>query len=212
MTHTIVLQQELNEATYQCRKSLQRANEAITELHRLSDYPTPSTLKDVTTSNLVAFVEQRVNAVKATPIYTAAQREKAISDWTEWRIKAMPHVVAVENFVNDWQDVNPVLDTSDMSILTSDIAEALTPKFTVEIPIQAHHHLQLINNVRHAYYELREWEQEQDINKVELKKLLSISENDLFQVWANGSIKINHQFDDDPSLRAWRQAQSDATF
>lgn len=210
--NTIVLHQELEEAAYKCRTALNKANEAIRELHHLADYPTPSTLANVTASNLLAFVEQRVKAVEATPIYTAAQREKAISDWTEWRFKAMPFVIAVENFVTDWQEVSPVLDTATMEILTSDITEALTPRFTVEIPLPAHRHLQLINNVRHAYYELREWEQEQDINKVELKKLLSLTESDLFQSWASGAIKVNHDFDDDPSLRAWRQAQTNAIF
>ncbi len=212
MTHTIVLSRELDEAVYNCRKALQKANEAIRELFKLADYPTPTTLADVTTSNLLAFIEQRINAVKSTPIYTQAQKRQVIDDWTEWRFKAMPFVVAVENFVTDWQEVSPVLDTATMTILTSDITEALTPRFTVEIPLPAHRHLQLINNVRHAYYELREWEQEQDINKVELKKLLSLTESDLFQSWASGAIKVNHDFDDDPSLRAWRQAQTNAIF
>ncbi len=212
MENKIILHKELEDDIYQCRTALRKAQEALSELYKLSDYPTPATLSEVTTANLLAFVAQRINAVKATPIYTTAEREERISDWTEWRFKAMPHVVAVENFVNDWQEVSPVLDTSDMSILTNDIAEALTPKFTVEIPIQAHHHLQLINNVRHAYYELREWEQEQDIKKVPLKELVSLTERDLFQSWATGDIKVNHQFDDDTSLRVWRQAVNDATF
>lgn len=209
MTHTIVLSRELDEAVYNCRKALQKANQAIRELHHLADYPTPSTLANVTASNLVAFVEQRIKAVEATPIYTAAQREKAISDWTEWRFKAMPFVVAVENFVNEWQEVSPVLDTATMEILTSDITEALTPRFTAEIPLPAHRHLQLINNARTTITELRDWEREQDIKKLPLNKLLSLNESDLYQSWANASIKVDHS-QDTPRLCAWRNAQ-DAT-
>lgn len=206
---TIVLQKELDEAAYNCRSSLRKANDALRELHKLADYPSPTTLKDVTTRNLLVFIEQRVNAVKATPIYTHAQKQQAIDDWTEWRVKAMPHVAAVERFVNDWRDVSPVLDTSTMTILTSDIAEALTPRFTVEIPIQAHRHKELINAVRVAYNDLRDWEHEQDIKKVPLKKLLSITEQDLFQSWANTTIKIDHS-QDTPRLCAWRNAQDAA--
>lgn len=209
MTHTIVLSKELDEAVYNCRKALQKANEAIRELFKLADYPTPTTLADVTTSNLVAFVEQRVNAVKATPIYTAAQRDKAISDWQEWRIKAMPFVVAIENFVSEWQEVSPVLDTADMTIYTSDIAEALTPRFTVEIPLPAHRHITLIDEVRRTIAELRDWEREQDIKKLQLNKLLSLNESDLYQAWASGNIKIDHS-EDTPRLCAWRNAQDAA--
>lgn len=209
MTNKVILHQELDDAVYQCRKSLQKANEAIRGLHRLADYPTPTTLKDVTSGNLLAFVEQRVNAVKATPIYTAAQRDKAISDWQEWRIKAMPFVVAVEQFVNDWQDVKPVLDTATMTIYTSDIAEALTPRFTAEIPIQAHRHKELINAVRVAYNDLRDWEHEQDCKKIPLNKLLNLNESDLYQSWANASIKVDHS-QDTPRLCAWRKAQDAA--
>jgi len=207
--NTIVLSQELDEAAYKCRTALNKANEAIRELHRLSDYPAPSTLKDVTSGNLCAFVEQRIKAVKATPIYTAAQRDKAVNDWQEWRIKAMPFVVAIEQFVNDWQEVQPVLDTADMSILTSDIAEALTPRFTVEIPIQAHRHQELINSVANAIKDLRAWEREQDIKKLPLKELLSLNQGDIFQAWASGTIKIDHS-EDTPRLCAWRNAQDAA--
>lgn len=209
MTHSIVLSRELDEAVYNCRKALQKANEAINELHRLADYPTPTTLKDVTKSNLVAFVQHRTNAVKNTPLYTAKERERIISDWTEWRTKAMPLVVTVENFVSEWQEVSPVLDTSDMTIYTSDIAEALTPRFTVEIPIQAHRHKELINAVRVAYSDLRDWEHEQDCKKIPLQKLLSFAESDLFQAWASGTIKIDHS-EDTPRLCAWRNAQDAA--
>lgn len=209
MTHTIVLQKELDEAAYNCRSSLRKANEALRELHKLADYPTPNSLSDVTTSNLLAFVEQRIKAVEATPIYTAAEREKIISNWQEWRIKAMPFVVAVENFVTDWQEVSPVLDTATMTILTSEITEALTPRFTVEIPIQAHRHQELINSVANAIKDLRAWEREQDCKKIPLKKLLSLNDSDLFQSWANGSIKVDHTLDD-ARLIAWRKANNEA--
>ena len=70
MENTIILQRELEEAAYQCRRSLRKAQEALYQLNALSDYPTPSTLADVTTSNLLAFVEQRIKAVEATDLYT----------------------------------------------------------------------------------------------------------------------------------------------
>lgn len=203
---TIVLQRELEEAAYKCRTALRKANEAIRELHHLADYPTPTTLADVTTQSLIAFVSQRQEAVNNTPLYTAKERERIISDWTEWRTKAMPLVVAVENFVTEWQEVSPVLDTSDMTILTSDIAEALTPRFTAEIPLQAHRHLTLIDELRRTITELRGWEREQDTKKIPLQKLLSFTEEEIKQSWANGSIKVDHS-QDTPRLCAWRNAQ-----
>lgn len=209
MTNQIVLQKELDEAAYNCRSSLRKANEALRELHKLADYPTPNSLSDVTASNLLAFVEQRVKAVKATPIYTHEQQKKYIDEWVEWRFKAMPLVAAVERFVNDWREVAPVLDTSTMTILTSDIAESLAPRFTVEIPLQAHRHKELINAVRVAYNDLREWEHEQDCKKVPLKNLLSLTDEDINQSWASGNIKVDHS-EDTPRLCAWRNAQDAA--
>lgn len=209
MTHTIVLQQKLDDAAYKCRTALRKANEAISELHKLVDYPTPTTLKEVSTRNLLAFTEQRINAVQATPIYTLSQKQQVIDGWTEWRVKAMPLVVAVENFVSEWQEVNPVLDTATMSILTSDITESLVPRFTVEIPIQAHRHQELINSVANAIEDLRAWEREQDIKKLPLKELLSLNQGDIFQAWASGNIKVDHS-QDTPRLCAWRNAQDSA--
>lgn len=201
--NTIVLTQELNDATYQCRRALNHAQAALKELLKLADYPTPSRLEDVTAANLVAFVQQRVNAVKATPIYTQAQRDNAIDDWVEWRVKAMPHVVAVERFCNEWQEVSPKLDGD--TIVSADITEALTPRYTVQVPLQAHTHLQLINSVREAINSLRAWEKEQDTKKIPLKELLNLTEDGLLQSWANGGIKVNHRFDDE-GVRVWREA------
>lgn len=201
--NTIVLTQDLSEATYQCRHALKQAQEALKELLKLADYPTPSRLEDVTAANLVAFVQQRVNAVKATPIYTQAQRDKYIDEWVEWRVKAMPHVAAVERFCNEWREVAPVLDGG--TITTADITEALTPRHTVQVPLQAHTHLQLINSVREAISELRAWESQQDTKKIPLQKLLGIKEDDLLQSWCSGSIKIDHS-QDNAGAKLWRGA------
>ena len=210
MTNQIVLNHELNDAVYKCRTALHKAQEALIELHKLADYPTPNSIQDVTSNNLVAFVEQRINAVNNTPIYNQSQKDKAIEDWIEWRVRVMPHVVAIENFTNEWQAVSPVLDTADMTIITSDITESLTPLFTVEVPLQAHRHIALINGVRNAINELRSWECEQDCQKIELKKLLSLTDNDIKESWANGTIKNNHDYDDDTRIVAWRKAQNEA--
>ena len=210
MENKIILHKELEDAEYKCRTALRKAQEAIRELFKLSDYPTPASLAEVTASSLVAFIKQRVNAVNNTPIYTQAQKDKAIDDWIEWRVKAMPHVIAVENFLSDWGKVNPVLDTATMTIYTNDIAESLKPRFTVDVPLQAHRHIELINGVRNAINELRDWECEQDCKKVDLKKLLSLKEEDIMRSWASGEIKVSHDFDDDARLCAWRKAHDEA--
>ncbi len=203
MIQKIVLQQELKAAVYECRAALHKAQAALKELLKLADYPTPSRLEDVTAANLVAFVQQRINAVKATPIYTQAQRDKYIDEWVEWRVKAMPHVAAVERFCNEWREVAPVLDGG--TIVAADITEALTPRYTVQVPLQAHTHLQLINSVREAINSLRAWEKEQDTKKIPLQKLLGIKEDDLLQSWCSGSIKIDHSQDDE-GAKVWREA------
>lgn len=209
MKNKIVLYRELEGAVYNCKTALQRAQEALYQLNALADYPIPSTLADVTTSNLLAFVEQRIKAVEATDLYTISEKEERANNWIEWQVNTMPYVVTIESFFSDWQDVSPVLDTSDMTILTSDINESLTPRFTVEIPLQAHTHIALIHNVKQAISELRGWEREQDCKKIDLKSLLSYDESNLFQSWANGTIMIDHSHDD-AQLIAWRKA-NDAT-
>ena len=210
MLKEIVLDRELQEAVTNCQAALNKAQVALYELHKLSDYPTPSTLADVTASGLMAFVSQRVEAVRATTLYTEAQRGKIIDEWVEWQVKAMPYVSAVENFVNDWQVVCPVLDTATITIYTSDPTEALTPLYTVQVPLQAHTHWQLINNVREAINNLREWEKEQDTYKLPISKLLQKSEEDVITLWVKGSIKVDHRHDDE-GVKAWREAVEAAT-
>lgn len=208
MLKEIVLKQDLQEAVSNCQAALNKAQAALYELHKLSDYPTPSTLADVTASGLMAFVSQRVEAVRGTTLYTEAQRAKIIDEWVEWRVKAMPHVAAVEAFVNDWQVVSPVLDTATMTIYTSDLNECLTPLYTVAAPLQAHTHWQLINNVRDAINELRAWEKEQDTYKLPIAKLLQKSEEDIITSWVKGTIKVDHRYDD---VASWREAVEAAT-
>jgi hypothetical protein len=210
MKNKIVLHRELEGAVFNCKTALQRAQEALYQLNALADYPTPSTLADVTTKSLVAFVEQRIKAVMATSLYTTLEKEKITNNWIEWKVKAMPYVGAVESFVNDWQDVFPVLDTSDMTILTSDITESLTHRYIVEVPLQAHAHLALIEDVKKSIRALRQWEKEQDLKKIPLKELVNTSEDNLLQSWASGFIKVNDA--DDEGAKRWREAVYNATF
>lgn len=210
MLKEIVLKQDLQEAVANCQAALNKAQAALYELYKLSDYPTPSTLADVTASGLMAFVSQRIEAVRGTTLYTEAQRAKIIDEWVEWRVKAMPHVAAVEAFANDWQEVSPVLDTATMSIYTSDPTEALTPLYTVAAPLQAHTHWQLINNVREDINSLREWEKQQDTYKLPIAKLLQKSEEDIITLWVKGSIIVDHSHDDE-GVKAWREAVEAAT-
>lgn len=208
MLKEIVLERDLQEAVSNCQAALNKAQAALYELHKLSDYPTPSTLADVTASGLMAFVSQRIEAVRGTTLYTEMQRAKIIDEWVAWKVKAMPHVSAVENFFNDWQVVNPVLDTATMTIYTSDPTEALTPLYTVAAPLQAHTHWQLINNVREDINSLREWEKEQDTYKLPIAKLLQKSEEDIISLWVKGTIKVDHRYDD---VASWREAVEAAT-
>ncbi|MBR5639570.1 MAG: hypothetical protein IKW83_07385 [Muribaculaceae bacterium] len=210
MNNTIVLQKELDEAAYQCRSALNKAQEAIYKLFKLADYPTPTKLEDVTTQRLATFVGERCAAVQKSPIHTKDQKDKIINDWIRWKVMAMPHVAAVENFVTEWSEVCPVLDTATMTILTSDINESLTPRFTADVPLPAHAHIALIHNVKQAITELREWEKEQDVKKVPFQELLNISEENLMQSWSNGSIKIDHAAEDERS-RVWRESVYAAT-
>lgn len=210
MLKEIVLERDLQEAVSDCQAALNKAQMALCELHKLSDYPTPSTLADVTASGLMAFVAQRIEAVRGTTLYTEQQRGKIIDEWVEWRVKAMPHVAAVEAFANDWQVVSPVLDTATMTIYTSDPTEAITPLYTVAEPLQAHTHWHLINNVREAINELRAWEKEQDTCKLPIANLLQKSEEDVITSWVKGTIKVDHRHDDE-GVKAWREAVEAAT-
>ena len=208
MLKEIVLERDLQEAVSNCQAALNKAQAALYELYKLSDYPTPSTLADVTASGLMAFVAQRIEAVRGTTLYPEQQRGKIIDEWVEWRVKAMPHVAAVEAFVNEWQVVSPVLDTATMAIYTSDLNECLTPLYTVQVPLQAHTHLQLINNMREAINSLRDWEKEQDTIKIPIAKLLAKSDEDIIYSWVKGTIKVDHRYDD---VASWREAVEAAT-
>lgn len=203
MAQKIILQQELKEAVYSCRTALQKAQEALKSLNKLADCPTPTTLADVTTGNLVAFVEQRVNAVRATPIYTQAQKGKYIDEWIAWRVKAMPHVVAVERFVKEWQAVEPRLDGG--VIITADLTESLTPLYTVEVPNDAYRHISLIADARKAIDNLRDFEKLMDCKKLPLQKLFQLKDDTLLQSWCSGSIKVDHSQDDE-GAKVWREA------
>lgn len=208
MKHTIVLQTELQSAAHNYKTALSKAQTALKKLFKLSDYPTPSSLADVTAQRLASFVADRCVAVLGTPIFTKEQKDKTVSDWIEWKVKAMPHVAAVEKFVNDWRDVNPILDGD--TIATDDITEALAPRFTTEVPEDAYRHVSLIADVRQAIDNLRDFEKLLDLKKIPLIELLQMNEDILLQAWSNGNIKVNHSGETDGSRR-WREAIYAAT-
>lgn len=209
MKNNVILKVELDNAVYNCKTAKNKAQTALQNLFKLADYPTPTTLADVTAHRLATFVAERCVAVSNTSLYNQAEKDRIVNDWIEWKIKAMPNVAAVENFVKEWQEVCPSLDGD--TITTADITESLTPHFTVKVPDEAHQHNTLIDNARQAITTLRDWEKERDLKKIPLKELLHLKTEDLFQSWCNGSIKVSHDGETDSSRR-WREAIYNATF
>ena len=206
--NNVILQAELNAAVCDCKNDLNKAQAALFKLSKLSDYPKPKTLSNVTVKRLASFVADRCMAVSNTPLYTQEKKDEIISDWLAWKIKAVPHVSAIESFVTKWAVVRPILEGYNIS--TADITEALTPRYTVEVPVDADIHLAKIECVRQAIKDLRTWESGKDAKKIPLDKLLWHSENEIIQAWSNGSMRINHEFESESS-RVWREALYNAT-
>lgn len=170
-----------------------KAQNALDKLNELGDIPC-SSLEDLDIAKIKDFIQANINTINTTPIFTEYYKIGLVKDWEKKKAKAIFLIRDIKQLFTECQGYAFSIENGIITPETSleAIAEAQSTK---PIPEEAFTHFELIESLRKAIRELREFEKAQNLRKINITDYISISEETLAEGWASGWLqKIDPKF------------------
>ena len=170
-----------------------KAQNALDKLSELGDIPC-SCMEDLDLSKIKDFIQTNINTINATSIFTESYKAGLVREWDIKRAKAISLLRDIKQIFAECQGYAFTIEEGVITPETSleAIAEAQSTK---PIPAEAFTHFELIESLRKAIRELREFEKAQNLRKINITDYISISEETLAEGWVSGWLqKIDPKF------------------
>ena len=164
--------------------SYNKAQNALDKLVELRDIPC-SSVEDLDIAKIKDFVQANINIINTTPIFTEYYKIGLVRDWEQKKAKAIFLIRDIKQLFTECQGYAFSIEEGIITPETSleAIADA---QCTKPIPEEAFTHFELIESLRKAIRELREFEKAQNLRKINITDYISISEETLAEGWASG--------------------------
>lgn len=164
--------------------SYNKAQDALDKLIELGDIPC-SCMEDLDIAKIKGFIQANINTINTTPIFTESYKIGLVKDWEQKKAKAIFLIREIKQLFTECQGYAFSIENGIITPETSfkAIAEAQSTK---PIPEEAFTHFELIESLRKAIRELREFEKAQNLRKINITDYISISEETLAEGWASG--------------------------
>lgn len=196
------------------RFAVRQVQDAVTALSDLQGFTIPATADIDEWTNAVAAArekkERAVQAITDDPTLTDEEKTKKAKDWKNWLKQVAMYSSTITSTIHANPELGWTFDEATATIVpTADIFVLATEAATVDVPTEASDHALLISNVQTAINGLRKWENAHNVAKQRLEGLLFLTEDELAEQWATGSIQRDDTFATPQVLaaRTYRESQ-----
>ena len=201
---TICIQREQIQQARQLANVSRSLEKTMAELQGIEELDVPADLGDITED----WLQHEVNACAA-PIrqdrsLTAAEKQERLKPWKALRQRATRLVNIIQGIMLSNPDVTYTIEDDENGqhryyISEQQIEAVALQRATHEIPVEAIQHVELIQQVRAAVENLREFEDKHNVRRYTIEQLLGLPwSGGLADMWAVGDIFI------DPMVKKWQ--------
>lgn len=192
------------------RRDIQTLQAALRDLRQvintesLGDLPP---LEEITMQWAEGIISSRTDAVFASSVLTGEQKQEAVKQWQKIGRKIKPLASKIEAAVSGYGANRFRYDEAAKTYVFFGIENYLDETCMADVPPEAATHWRLIQFVKTSIESLRSWENDHDLNMCSLLQLVrDTTAEQLAELWADGTIKVNHDFDT-PQLTFAREAK-----
>lgn len=200
MPTTIIIDGERRKADEALKLALQNAQcaySALRELEDLEEIPEPH---NCTSQWLDCITNKKKEAVNKADFLTKEQKLALTEQWEKLAIKASGYVGIIQSFISNIPYVQYGYDEETANIYIKDFATLVNCRCVRSVPAEANTHWQLIQNVKKAIQDLREWEKAEDLKKYRLEELFAMTPQLIAEEWATSNNRIDHRYDHLPGM------------
>lgn len=200
MPETIIIEGERQMIDEALRKSLREAQNAYSALKELADLKEVPEAHKCTTEWLNQITMDKRKAVENADFLTAVQKSSQIAHWGKFAKKVHGYIDVVQGFISSIPSEQYVFDEGLGTFYIKDLPALVNSRCTHKVPENAGKHYQLVQDVRKAINDLREWELKEDLKKLRLEDLFRLNERQIAEAWITNNIQIDHSFDHLPGI------------
>ncbi len=158
----------------------------IMERESLGEIPE---LEEITVEWVRNLIGSRKDTVRKSATIPSEQKQTINKVWGRVETEMCRYAEVIESLVRKHPDVPFTFDQQAKTYVINDLEGYLTEKCTAEVPQEAFQHWELILKVREAIANLRSWEKERNVKKLDMNLLVkSIQADGIAQLWASGDI------------------------
>lgn len=170
------------------------AENALLNIQELVDIPCTD-INTLTKPCIVAFVAQKIREVSRASFLTSDVKTNLIQDWKTKEKTAIKAIKDIQVFVEACQP-QAIVSIEDGELITSlSLKEIADNQSLLEVPEKANEHFELIQAIRTAIANLREFERQEDTLPMNMNTIVNIGEDEVASAWATGHIKRDHRWD-----------------
>lgn len=197
---TIVDPTEKNQFLGELHRCIQTLQSAVLALREIPDFIAPSSASVDDWENALEAAGKRketaLEAIEKDVILTEDAKRDIARKWKVWHKHIATHCHTITHCLSAWPQAKWRWDDIVKNIVPGRNTIGITDeRATRNVPTQANEHAKLIEDVREAVNALRSWEDEKDVERIPLERLLRMSSEDFALMWAAGNIIINHRYD-----------------
>ena len=194
MERKIVISWRAKETLNDLLSKQAKAENALEEIRELVDIPCTD-INTLTKPFLRSFVAQKIAEVSRTTFLTSDTKSSLIAEWQKKEKVATKAIQVIQNFAEACLPEG-VVSIEDGELITDlSLSEIADKKNLLEVPEKASEHFSKIVAIREAIAALREFEQAEDTQPMNMDTILHIGEDEVAQSWATGWIKRDNRYD-----------------
>ena len=179
------------------RRGVEAVEDAVKRLWAIEDLPKLNDIEAMTPEWVADTIDESIEAVKANKSLTAQERGERLKVWRKIKQDAIASTAVIQNFIGGFPDLVFCLDPENGTVNCSQdlIDKIVAQRSTVPVPDLAHVHWAKLQTIIQAVRELREWEQQNDIEPFLVGNAVNCSPYEFAAMWAVQANIINHKFD-----------------
>lgn len=171
-----------------------RGENALAQIQQLADVPCED-INTLTKPFITSFVAQKVAQVESCAFLTTETKQTLIAEWRDKEKVSLKAVKTIQEFVEACQP-QAIVSIEDGELVTSlSLKEIADNQSLMEVPEKANEHFELIQAIRVAIANLREFERQEDTLPMNMNTIVNIGEDEVASAWATGHIKRDHRWD-----------------
>ena len=186
----VIVGREFDNLDSELRSDIRLLQSSYAALRDLQDYDCPVGLSELNTHQIDKLTQERVERVLSDYSLLPSEQEEKIKKYKSLHRIVVTELNRIMRVTSKWPECLFEYDESVRNFVpVADLRSVVEARCLRPVPELAKQHARLIDNVLQSVNKLREFEKSENLSKIRLEVLATMSPERLAEMWADGEIQ-----------------------